>query len=65
MKNNSIAEDMLMILNADSNEESKLEKFASALESLNQAAELLDNLNQNKYSELITKIIENSNEFFQ
>lgn len=65
MKNNSIAEDMLIILNANTEEESKLEKFASALESLNQAAELLDNLNKTKYSELVTKIIENSNEFFQ
>lgn len=65
MKKIDIAEEMSIILNADPDEESKLEKFASALDSLNQAAELLDNLNKNKYSELVTKIIENSNQFFE
>ena len=58
----NIAEDMLKILSTDHDDVERMQKLASALESLNYAAELLENLDQSKYSELVNKIIENSSE---
>lgn len=59
MSKYDLAEEMSKQLNADKAEEAThVNKIALALGCLNRAADLLDNMRDYKYSEIVTQVIE-------